>query len=103
MQDSFIMNGDIAIVDKSLEVREGCKVVAFIDGEYVMKTIKIGKGEIYIYKQLSKKEENTKYFDGDFQNFQKIFIVYVKKKYIFQKFIISLPLEIFIFNMNNAG
>ena len=48
MQESFIMNGDIAVIDKSLEVREGCKVVAFIDGEYVMKTIKIGKGEIYL-------------------------------------------------------
>jgi len=48
MEQSFIMNGDIAIIDKSLEVREGCKVVAYIDGEYVMKTIRIGKNEIYL-------------------------------------------------------
>ena len=48
MENTFIMDGDIAIVDKSLEPREGCKVVAFIDGDYTMKTIKIGKNEIYL-------------------------------------------------------
>jgi len=48
MEQSFIMDGDIVIIDKSLEVREGCKVVAFIDGEFVMKTIRMGKDEIYL-------------------------------------------------------
>jgi len=48
MQDSFIMDGDMVIIDKSLQVRDGCKVVAFIDGEYVMKTIRIGKDEIHL-------------------------------------------------------
>jgi len=48
MEQSFIMDGDIAVIDRSLEVREGCKVVAYIDGEYVMKTIKIGNNEVYL-------------------------------------------------------
>ena len=48
MEQSFIMDTDIVIIDKSLEVRDGCKVVAYIDGEFVMKTIKMGKNEIYL-------------------------------------------------------
>jgi len=42
------LGSDIAVVDKSLEPREGCKVVAFVEGEFVMKTIRIGKEEIYL-------------------------------------------------------
>jgi len=48
MQNSLILDGDIVIIDKSLEPRDGCKVVAFIDGEYVMKTIKILKDKILL-------------------------------------------------------
>jgi len=45
---SFIIDGDWVIIDKSLEVREGCKVVAFVDGEFAMKTIRMGKGVVYL-------------------------------------------------------
>ena len=48
LYNSFIFNGDIAVVDKSLEPREGCKVVAFIDGEFTMKTVKMGEGCVYL-------------------------------------------------------
>ena len=48
MEQSLILDGDMVIIDKSLEVREGCKVVAFVDGEFVMKTIRLGKNEIYL-------------------------------------------------------
>lgn len=48
LYQSFIFNGDIAIVDKSLEVREGCKVVAYINDEFTMKTIKMGEGCVYL-------------------------------------------------------
>ena len=48
MYETGIFNGDIVVIDKSLEPREGSKVVAFIDGEYVMKTIRIGTNEIYL-------------------------------------------------------
>ena len=48
MENTFIMDGDLVIIDKSLEVRDGCKVVAFIDGAYTMKTIKLGKNEVFL-------------------------------------------------------
>ena len=48
MTGSFIFDGDIVIVDKSLEVRDGCKVIAFIEGEFVMKTIRMGDGVHYL-------------------------------------------------------
>jgi len=48
LYQSFIFDGDIAVVDKSLEPREGCKVVAFIDGEFTMKSVKMGKDCVYL-------------------------------------------------------
>jgi len=48
MTGSLIFDGDIVIIDKSLEVRDGCKVIAFIDGEFVMKTIRMGDGVCYL-------------------------------------------------------
>ena len=48
LYEAGILNGDIVIIDKSLEPREGCKVVACIDGEYVMKTIRLGKNVFYL-------------------------------------------------------
>ena len=48
MEQSFIMDGDIAIIDRSLEPRDGCKVVAFIENEFVMKTIKITANEVFL-------------------------------------------------------
>ncbi|MCL2073693.1 MAG: hypothetical protein FWH18_07220 [Marinilabiliaceae bacterium] len=37
MTNSWIFDGDIVVIDKSLEIRNGCKVVAFIDGEFTLK------------------------------------------------------------------
>jgi len=37
MQDMSIHSGDLIIVDKSLEIRSGDVVVAFIDGEFTLK------------------------------------------------------------------
>ena len=48
LYDSFIFDGDMVVIDKSLQVREGCKVVAYIDGEYTMKTVKLGKNCVYL-------------------------------------------------------
>ncbi|MBR6926020.1 MAG: translesion error-prone DNA polymerase V autoproteolytic subunit [Bacteroidaceae bacterium] len=47
MRDRGIEEGDLVVIDKSLEPREGDIVVAFIDGEFTIKTIHIepeGKG-----------------------------------------------------------
>ena len=46
LTQSFIIDGDVAIIDKSLEVRDGCKVVAFIDGEFAMKTIRMDEKDV---------------------------------------------------------
>jgi DNA polymerase V len=47
--NSLIFNGDFAVVDKSLEAWEGCKVIAVIDGEFALKTVKkIEKDCVYL-------------------------------------------------------
>jgi len=43
-----IENGDILLVDKSLEPHDGSTVVCFIDGEFTMKTVHINKDEILL-------------------------------------------------------
>ena len=48
MTGSLIFDGDVVIVDRSLEVRDGCKVIAIIEGEFVMKTIRMGDGVCYL-------------------------------------------------------
>jgi len=48
MTGSLIFDGDVVIVDRSLEVRDGCKVIAIIEGEFVMKTIRMGEGVCYL-------------------------------------------------------
>ncbi len=37
MQDARIFDGDLAIIDKSIEAHNGSYVVAFIDGEFTIK------------------------------------------------------------------
>ena len=48
LYETGIFNGDIVVIDKSLEPQEGNKVVAFIDGEFVMKTIRKGKDVLFL-------------------------------------------------------
>jgi DNA polymerase V len=43
MKDSGIGNGDIVVIDKSLDVKDGDIVVAHIDGDFVLRRIKIDK------------------------------------------------------------
>jgi DNA polymerase V len=66
MEQSFIMDSDIIIIDKSLEVKDGCKVVAFIDGEYVLKTIRLGKNEVYLIPENPNYETITVTADQQF-------------------------------------
>lgn len=44
MEGSGILDGDIVAVDKSLQVNSGDKVVAFIDGDFTLKTF-VQKGD----------------------------------------------------------
>lgn len=48
MQDAGIMNGDILVIDKSLEPKDGDTAVCFIDGEFTLKYIKIETDGIYL-------------------------------------------------------
>jgi len=48
MVDAGIHNGDILIVDRSLEVREGKIVIAILDGELVVKRLRRIKGQLYL-------------------------------------------------------
>lgn len=43
MQDVGISDGDLLIIDKSLEPRDGKIAVCYLDGEFTLKRIKIGK------------------------------------------------------------
>ncbi len=43
MKDAGIHDGDLLIIDKSLETRDGKIAVCFIDGEFTVKRIKVEK------------------------------------------------------------
>ncbi len=48
LKDAGIDDGDLLIIDRSLEPREGCIAVCFIDGEFTAKRIKIQNKEIWL-------------------------------------------------------
>jgi DNA polymerase V len=64
MKDVGINNGDILVIDKSLEPASGKKAVCYIDGEFTLKTIQIKKDEIWLmpanteYKPIHVTPEN---------------------------------------------
>lgn len=47
MKDAGISDGDIVVVDKALEAKDGDFVVAFIDGDFTIKQFKIDKSGEY--------------------------------------------------------
>jgi len=55
MIDAGIHDGDILVIDKSLEPTNNKKAVCFIDGEFTLKTLKVVKGEVWL------KPENKDY------------------------------------------
>jgi len=48
MQDAGIMDGDILVIDKSLEPKDGDTAVCFVDGEFTLKYIKFETDMIYL-------------------------------------------------------
>lgn len=48
MQDAGISDGDILVIDKSLEPHDGATAVCFIDGEFTLKYIRIESDAIYL-------------------------------------------------------
>jgi len=54
MKDAGILDGDILVIDKSLEPQDGDTAVCFIDGEFTLKYIKIEADAIYLVPANSK-------------------------------------------------
>lgn len=50
-----IHDGDILVIDKSLEPANNKRAVCYIDGEFTLKTLKVVKGEVWL------KPENKDY------------------------------------------
>lgn len=48
MIDEGIEEGDVLVIDKSLEVQEGDMVVCFIDGEFTLKRIRIETDVVWL-------------------------------------------------------
>jgi DNA polymerase V len=65
MQDAGIMDGDILVIDKSLEPKEGDTAVCFIDGEFTLKYIKFESDAVYLlpanpkFEPIKVTEENN--------------------------------------------
>jgi DNA polymerase V len=55
MIDAGIHDGDILVIDKSLEPANNKRAVCFIDGQFTIKTLKVSKGEVWL------KPENKDY------------------------------------------
>ncbi len=49
MRDAGIDEGDIIVIDKSLDAREGDLVVCFVDGEFAIKYLRIENGKLLLY------------------------------------------------------
>jgi DNA polymerase V len=45
MEGKGIYDGDLLVVDRSLDPRDGDVVIAAVDGEFTVKTLSVGKGE----------------------------------------------------------
>lgn len=64
MIDAGIEDGDLLVIDKSLEPRDGDTAVCFIDGEFTLKYIRIAEDGLYLvpanpqFKPLKVTEEN---------------------------------------------
>lgn len=65
MKDEGINDGDLLVIDKSLEPKNGDTAVCFLDGDFVLKYIKIEKDAIYLepanpeFKSIKVTEENN--------------------------------------------
>lgn len=48
MRDAGIFDGDIIVIDKSLNPANGQKAVCYIDGEFTLKTLKVDKNGVWL-------------------------------------------------------
>lgn len=66
MIDAGIYDGDILIIDKSLEPKDGDMAVCFIDGDFTIKHIKIEKKVIWLIPANEQYESIKVTEDNDF-------------------------------------
>lgn len=67
MVDAGIHDGDLLVIDKSLEPRDGKIAVCFIDGEFTVKRIKIEKEVIWLIAENKNYEPIRVTADNEFQ------------------------------------
>ncbi len=48
MKDAGIDDGDILVIDRSLEYRNNMTAVCFIDGEFTVKKLKLERGKVFL-------------------------------------------------------
>ena len=64
MKDAGIQDGDLLVIDKSQEPKDGCVAVCAIDGEFTLKRLAVEKDGIYLmpandeFKPIKITEEN---------------------------------------------
>ena len=64
MIDANIEDGDLLVIDRSIETRNGKIAVCMIDGEFTIKRLKVEKKQVYLmpenenYKSIKVTEEN---------------------------------------------
>ena len=69
-----IDDGDILVIDRSLEARNGKIAVCFVDGEFTVKRIKVEQDCVYLvpenpkFEPIKVTEENERYRDWETQH-----------------------------------
>lgn len=64
MVDAGIHEGDILVIDRSIEPKDGLRAVCFVDGEFTLKTLKVEKDRVFLmpansnYKPIPVTEDN---------------------------------------------
>lgn len=72
MKDLGILDGDVVVVDKSLEARHGDVVVAYIDGDFTLKSFAQAKGRTWLQPANEQYEPIEVTEDSDFQVWGKV-------------------------------
>lgn len=66
MKDEGIVEGDILVVDKSIEPYDGCLAVAFVDGEFTLKRVRMEPDKILLVPANAKYKVIEIFPDNDF-------------------------------------
>ena len=68
MQDAGMADGDLLVVDRSLEPRDGKIAVCMLDGDFTVKRLRVANGEVYL------KAANPNYVDIKVEENQELVI-----------------------------